>query len=825
MGIVASKNGSYSYKEGEHVFLQGKDVNSISILAKGKVDVYIATVDQTQRTDDSGAFDSSYKLFSIDQNIFVGANDLFLSGKHSFSYRASEDSVIFSYFADSINDIEELFRQKNDYPTYVLNSVSSIVDYSYNSLKKLEEFVVSLKTTADNLCLFFWILKEKHGFSYEPVHPAFGSFISGLQEMKEKGIFIPYSYDEEFLERSHFEYDYSPTEDIDTLKLDYYRHLSSLESDIKKQFLSESFIIAQYSCTDCALLLESIIVRIKEALLTAEEYMELLYSKDKDCVFSEYINAASQLKDSKYDSMDMVEVLQYISGIIKNSANVITHDYRHSPSINLDSIEEKIQKLVSSLKIEASEESAVSISFASREGIPEELKDSAEKILEYSELPKERCDFFMNSLKAFRGLKDKLSDDLQIRKLRRDITTVFFELYEAVLKRVTAEDNHNKLLHMFLTYAYVDEKLLSPENLWTLYEISDKASSSDELSVFTMKNWLQLIYKKKKDPSVNEFSMDYFDVFREMRKHGEISDKDKAKYDNNIDGRLSFEINNMFKPNHRLCSPYLGTYFPILYDDVVIKNLDKALVTPEKIDKAIQKILKVDFTAFHREISYFNMKKGIEKECIMQSVKPDIILMPIYGATAIMWQEISGRVRNTPGRFIIPIFTNGNLDDMVVKLIGEFRWELCKTMMGLAWNDITIKSLTSEYMDYLQFFKKNRDISEEVKEKIKHQIKKYRNISRDIFASDYSVWVNYESHGTIRLNKLTRDILYKHCPFSKEIREKLKNHPSFSSAANLFENRRTKQARDLENRYSKYTREGIALDKEMIDTLDFYKNL
>ena len=340
-----------------------------------------------------------------------------------------------------------------------------------------------------------------------------------------------------------------------------------------------------------------------------------------------------------------------------------------------------------------------------------------------------------------------------------------------------------------------------------------------------MKNWLQAIYNKEKDPSVNSFSMDYFDVFRDMKRLGTIKEHDKAAYDNNKDERLNFEIKNMFKTNHKLCNKRLSTYFPILHDGIIIKDLDKALVTTEKVKDAIQKVLDVDFSAFHRQISYFNMKKGIEKEIVMQSVYPDIILLPAFGDNSIMWQEISGKVRNSPGRFILPIFTDGNIDDMIQRLIGNFRWELCKTMLGLSWNDISTKSLTSEYMDYLQFFKKNKDISEEGKEKIKLQIKKHRNISKEVFVSDYIIWLNYESNGTIRLNKFVRDTLYRYCPFSKEIRQKLHTHPSFNLSESRFENARAKQVKNLESRYTKYAREGITIDEEMVETLDFYKFL
>lgn len=52
---------------------------------------------------------------------------------------------------------------------------------------------------------------------------------------------------------------------------------------------------------------------------------------------------------------------------------------------------------------------------------------------------------------------------------------------------------------------------------------------------------------------------------------------------------------------------------------------------------------------------------------------------------------------------------------------------------GMAWNDIKLKSLTSEYMDYIQFYRKNHDLSDEAREKVKPQIQKGRNNSREIF--------------------------------------------------------------------------------------------
>jgi len=824
LSSVSGTNGSFEIKAGKPVFLQGHEAASVNILAKGKLDVYISPTDDSVAIAENLPVANGYRLFSIDQNMFIGANDLFLSGRHSLSYKASTDSIIYSYHVNSIEGIEELFSQKSEYSSYILNSITSLIEDSYTALKRLEKLVGSLEITTDNLCLFFWLLKEKHGFSYEPSLSAFRDSLYRLKELKEEGILLPGSFNEEFLKCSHSEYDYTPSTEVDTLKLKYYQHMHNLDPELKKQLLNRSFVIAQFICTDSALLLKDILGKISEAIDITGKYIKLLYHDKQSSILGEFLAAAAHMENSNHVPTDMIETLQYLLKTIDNIVGISLSEYCHTPEINVKTLKNKIDAAISALKHKVPDNRQLSEVHTAKEGIPEELKNSAAKILDYSGLPKERRDLFLNSLSVFRGLKDKLSEDDQSRQLRSSITSGFFEIYEAVLKKAAVENNQDRLIHLFLTYGYMDEKLLSQKNLWSLYNMDKDAFGGDN-QIYTMGSWLRLIYEKKKNPSVNDFSLDYFDTFREMKKRGEVKDSDKSAYESNPDKRLSFEIGNMFKHNQRLCSRSIRTYFPILYDESIIMDLDKALVTPKKVEEAVRKVLSVDFSAFHREISYFNMKKGIEKEFIMQAVRPDIILMPIYGSNAIMWQEISGRVRNTPGRFIIPIFTEGDINEMLQKLIGEFRWELCKTMMGAAWNDVSLKSLTSEYTDYIQFYKKNKELSEESKEKLGQQIKKHRNITRQLFASDYITWLNYESNGILRLNKLARDILYRHCPFPKETRERLLSHPSFAETANQFKNKRAKQAKDIENRYTRYSETGIVLEKEMLDTLDFYKDM
>ena len=162
---------------------------------------------------------------------------------------------------------------------------------------------------------------------------------------------------------------------------------------------------------------------------------------------------------------------------------------------------------------------------------------------------------------------------------------------------------------------------------------------------------------------------------------------------------------------------------------------------------------------------------GLDKAFIQVEVLPDVILMPVIGTRAAMWQEITGAKRTTPGRFILPIGQEEELSKIIINLCGEFRWELCKRIQGARWNDLSERSLTSDYVDYIDTYRKNRDLSQEAKDRIKAAMTKHRNSYKEMFVADYATYIQYESSGAIRHNKVVRMILFNYCPFSQVVRE------------------------------------------------------
>src|SRR5690606_9858096 len=135
------------------------------------------------------------------------------------------------------------------------------------------------------------------------------------------------------------------------------------------------------------------------------------------------------------------------------------------------------------------------------------------------------------------------------------------------------------------------------------------------------------------------------------------------------------------------------------------------------------------------------------------------------------------------------------------------------------WNNVSQSSITADYTDYVQFFKKNRDLSVEIKEKLASEFKRFRS-DRDRFVNDYINWLKYESEGVMKLNKVSRGIFYRHIPFHKDIRDSLENQPAFSDLQNRFKNIRNKKLRELEVRYRKY---GEMVPDVLQENLDFYK--
>lgn len=146
----------------------------------------------------------------------------------------------------------------------------------------------------------------------------------------------------------------------------------------------------------------------------------------------------------------------------------------------------------------------------------------------------------------------------------------------------------------------------------------------------------------------------------------------------------------------------------------------------------------MNYSIFYRERMVAYEEVGLNRFTVTGRYTPEFIIFPVYGRKGLMWQDIEGRKKETHGRILLPSFMEQNLEAELLKMLAYFRWEKCRTEMGAQWNNYRYPSLTAEYTDYLQFFKKNNDLSPEKREKVKAQLTQCGNRHKDVFAKDYA---------------------------------------------------------------------------------------
>ncbi len=453
-----------------------------------------------------------------------------------------------------------------------------------------------------------------------------------------------------------------------------------------------------------------------------------------------------------------------------------------------------------------------------------ELKNSLCQILKYSGIKENEKKNITTDIETFVNAKDRLATTDDIRRLKKQITEHFFVLYEAVVFKWFENKNVPLAVKLFLDYGYIDERLLDESQILYLYEMSRIKNDNLPCRIYTMPEWLKEIYQGRKEPSRNSFEQDYRDWLREEKRTGKINEKQEKELLEDNPKKVKFEINNMFVSNNKIVNGKLSTYVPILYKDEIYGHIERLFVTKECLCNAIVELEKKDFTIFQREVLYSNQDLKIEKEYVLKHVYPDVIFCPVYGTASSMWQEITGKKRDTPGRFIFPTISEIEIEKLVTKAFGRFHWEYCRCEQGAAWNNIQYKSLTSEYMDYIQYYRKNRDLTEEKREKIKAQILKARNNSREVFLIDYELWIYYESKAAMKLNKIARSILATYCPFNKEIRENLKTNAAFADALMIHQKIFGEKKREWEMRIKRRENKSLEVPEEFYNTYNYYAN-
>ena len=598
----------------------------------------------------------------------------------------------------------------------------------------------------------------------------------------------------------------------DLVSVEYFNALMDMNQECRDNFFRQDPKVISYHCDELIKTIDDLVKYLIKETEYSNKLLNTVFCNSNASLISELIRAYVEIRQSDSDTAALPYFINYVSDRYKNIVAYFEEKYEFSLGIDIN----KLDFLLSGIKSETTEiDERIEVS---QEDVLYEMIGSMDRILNYSGLEQEKRDFFKTFIENFKEYRPKI-DNIPAES-RRKFNAVFFELYEEVISKYVKEKPKDKALEMFLAYGFIDSDLLSPRQTYGLYTMLDKFTFARE-NIYSMKNWLEKIIIDEISPSINELGVTYDKFIKEQSQMnaGRNSEPDTER------SRLHFEISNMFRTSHRVCSGQYIEYFPVHCNDTIPEDIRRVAVTPERLQKSVSELLERDFSVFHRELFYSGEKEIFKKEIIMKQVLPDIILVPAAGTRALMWQEMSGVSRASRGRFIFPVLTSEDTTLMMIKLAGQFRWELCRSMMGVRWNDISYNCLTSVYADYIDTYRKNKNLTPEAKESIRLQIKRHNNNLRNIFTSDYELWLRYEYFGSRKLNREVRAIMYQFCPFRVSKRKQLIKQPAFSDIAIRFENERKKIVRELEKRYQHYIKTGHELEPELEDNLRFYKDM
>jgi hypothetical protein len=158
-------------------------------------------------------------------------------------------------------------------------------------------------------------------------------------------------------------------------------------------------------------------------------------------------------------------------------------------------------------------------------------------------------------------------------------------------------------------------------------------------------------------------------------------------------------------------------------------------------------------------ISQMTLIESIDPEAFCRSYKnrlnrivPYVVLIPTYGDTGICWEPFDRFNRATSrGRIVIPMYPK-NLYMAILSAVADLRWQVAKEKASYYWME---EGLTG---NYYQWFSAR---------KLKGDVKEY-------FIQDYVVWMTKEAEAIQKLDKEVRGIFWRHMPFSRAVKDKLK---------------------------------------------------
>lgn len=752
-------------EKGKHFIHAGDKQNAIYVILQGSIEML-----------------TKYDTLRLEAGNIIG---LMAVSKQVFQcdYIAAEDTLVMTYDYRKEEDLEKIFQVQPKYANvFAMGAMkqANMVLQNYHKVIK----------TADTLYRLAIDLHRDYKYfctKYEVPEKAFTK-IEGFERLTKN-------------------------QRVQTWYVDYYQALSKKTMKEAEQFYGNNYAMNAGEIYIASEIMEQAVKRTEIIWEYLQYWRDILLNEGRNDLFQLYFDLETRVSgvgvstDEIHQRIIKMRTFIEKSSIYEKELCVERFDEYDGTDFSLPLREKATQRSVEDETIQNVESG-----------------NDLNAILEYAGYEKAEIQKISGFIHSYCELPDLYATDDTTRKLRKELARVFYETYKKVLRRVLQQENKQPVyIKLFLNFGYMGTELLGEAKTRELAELTDYLFSCNSDMVYTMYEWLKSIYEGRNDPSRNEFDLDYMAYLNDLKKSGRITQKEQKEWKDNAWKKVEFEIENMFTSANRAVYGKISAFVPMLCEHDVINSARQMLVTVDKIEKSLEMIRQTDFSIFYRDVVFSDPQHDITREFLKKEILPNVILMPNAGSRAMMWQETNGSRRDTPARFLFPIMTNVDLDTLMIETAGRFRWEICRKEQGMRWNDIRELSLTSEYYDYVQFYRKNHELSSEAKEKMKNLLWKAKNNYREVFVNDYQDWIKYEAKGSFRLNKVSREILFRYCPFVKATRESLKTNPMYQELIQRYEILNGRKRRHVELFEDKYRKAGGSIDENLKENKQFYE--
>ena len=710
-------------KSGETITTAGQSINRLWIIKSGRVRVECAG--------------GSYELGAGD---VIGICEVFLE-VHFLSYVALENTAVFAYPIANVESVGSVLNSNADIARIFIRSC----------IRQITKLIYSYRTEQVRCNAIFDSLKACYN-----IYVNLAQYV-GIELERNKGI--------EELEA------YTNNEELDFWLSGYYEGLNRVYAgENYKMLIDEPDIsvgMLRKGCLDAR----------KSVQLSGDRYHFV-----KKCLNYYFLEEEGGLFDKLLAVFERFSADANIKNNFLNKMNIIVYEAAKFPMSSSNKISERIKQCAESLK-RLRTNTTVAEDMAQESVEPdfmEDLYESLDTILDFADIVGTERRTFRLNINKLNALEDKNAIDDEAMALKREITDKFYQIYSEVFFKSLGKEIP-PAVRMFLYFGYIDEGLAGKRYTRELYNLSEELKTNNPANsgVYTFYDWLLAIYRGEKKPCRNEFDVDFSEYVRELKNAKKITPKEAESLMEDGEARVGFELDNIFKTANKITFGRISAFCPVFFEGNILKDIKDCIVKPGSIRRKLNAVKSVDYSAFYRETLALSDGDIMAREHIHVEKLPDFILMPNAGVRGIMWQEIEGKVRTTPGRMFLSILHMEDLQTTIIRMTGEFRWELCKRVQGMRWNDVTDPSLTSLYCDYVQFYRKNNSLSPDMKEKVKLSLQRCRNSFKEMFVQDYITYILYEGNGSPRLNKVARQILFEFCPLDAEGIERLSKNPTY----------------------------------------------